>query len=242
MADRTVAKIVNCAELLAINKCLNIIALTRNHLILCTDSLSAVYALKDIFSLNPLVHEIHSAIKDFYRKNLQVTVMWIPGHCGITGNVEADKAARSAQREGHKISEVPQEDFVTHVKAKTKEKWQLEWFNTRENKLRAVKADIRLWTTSARLSRKEECVLARLRIGHTRITHGYLMAREPPPMCVTCGVLTTVKHILLECKMYRRARMSSELPASLPELLNDRETTVSRLFKFLRETELFGKI
>jgi len=43
---------------------------------------------------------------------------------------------------------------------------------------------------------KEETILNRMRIGHTRLTLGYLMAKEEAPiLCEACGVRLTVKHI-----------------------------------------------
>lgn len=41
--------------------------------------------------------------------------------------------------------------------------------------------------------------LARLRIGHPRLTHGFLMERTPPSYCVDCLVPLTVWHLLVEC-------------------------------------------
>jgi hypothetical protein len=49
------------------------------------------------------------------------------------------------------------------------------------NKLRLVKTSSALWNTSIQPFRRDEFVLARLRIGHTLHTHGYLMEGAPPP-------------------------------------------------------------
>ena len=47
--------------------------------------------------------------------------------------------------------------------------------------------------------RKEEVVLARLPLGHTRDTHSYLLQDEEQPQCVGCDAPFTVRHFLLEC-------------------------------------------
>ncbi|XP_060864378.1 uncharacterized protein LOC132940688 [Metopolophium dirhodum] len=44
------------------------------------------------------------------------------------------------------------------------------------------KIDIHRWT-NPNINRKEDTVLNRLRSGHTRMTHGFLMAREEAPIC-----------------------------------------------------------
>ena len=45
------------------------------------------------------------------------------------------------------------------------------------------------------------CLLNRLRIGHTRLTHSYLLSGDDLPECSrpTCQCPLTVKHILVEC-------------------------------------------
>ena len=47
--------------------------------------------------------------------------------------------------------------------------------------------------------RRLQTVLARLRIGHTRLTHSYLMSGEYQPYCDDCLVPLTVWHLLVEC-------------------------------------------
>ena len=50
-----------------------------------------------------------------------------------------------------------------------------------------------------KLSRREEIILARLRIVHTRLTHSYLLKREEHPYCIGCNTPFTVRHFLLDC-------------------------------------------
>lgn len=52
------------------------------------------------------------------------------------------------------------------------------------------------------LNRKERTAINHLRIGHTRLTHKFLMTKEEPPQCTTCGVIVTVKHLITECFKY----------------------------------------
>ena len=46
---------------------------------------------------------------------------------------------------------------------------------------------------------KEETVMARLHIGHSFITHSFLLKGEEPPMCIGCDKRLTIEHILLTC-------------------------------------------
>ena len=49
------------------------------------------------------------------------------------------------------------------------------------------------------MPRRWETALCRLRIGHSRLAHGFLMARGPQPFCDDCLVPLTVRHLLVEC-------------------------------------------
>ena len=42
-------------------------------------------------------------------------------------------------------------------------------------------------------------MLCRLRIGHTRLSHGFLMEGGPQPFCEDCLVPLTIKHVMVEC-------------------------------------------
>ena len=48
-------------------------------------------------------------------------------------------------------------------------------------------------------TRKENAVLKRLHIGHSYLTHCFILRREEASVCVACGAVITVKHILIEC-------------------------------------------
>ena len=49
------------------------------------------------------------------------------------------------------------------------------------------------------LCRRDETVITRLRIGHSRVPHSYLLSRESQPVCDHCKCYLMVKDMLLEC-------------------------------------------
>ena len=85
--------------------------------------------------------------------------------------------------------------------------------------------------------RKKETIINRLRIGYTKITHGYLMSRDEPPSCMTCGVELTIKHILTECLAYFDARNRNHLSSDLYDILGPVLQSPD-IFMFLQETGL----
>ncbi|XP_073999403.1 uncharacterized protein isoform X2 [Rhodnius prolixus] len=84
-----------------------------------------------------------------------------------------------------------------------------------------IKTAVQAWDSSSRDNRREEVVVSRLRIGHTRLTHGYLMCQDSPPTCGSCNEPLTVQHVLVECSEYEQYRQRHGVPHSLEEALAD---------------------
>ena len=62
------------------------------------------------------------------------------------------------------------------------------------------------WQSSYRRCRKDEVVLCHARIGHTHLTHSYILRKDPPPQCEHCQCILTVRHILVECNHFAQER------------------------------------
>ena len=58
------------------------------------------------------------------------------------------------------------------------------------------------WSSCSQWCRRLLVSISRLRIGHTRLTHDHLMAREALPVCGRCHVRLSIFHILVECPTY----------------------------------------
>ena len=86
------------------------------------------------------------------------------------------------------------------------DQWQTSFNNSIGNKILEIKPTIGEYQSVVRNIRKEEVVLARLRLGHTGITHSYLLLGEEQPQCVGCDAPFTVLHFLLECGDFTQAR------------------------------------
>ena len=51
------------------------------------------------------------------------------------------------------------------------------------------------------LSRREETALSRLHIGHSHVTHLFLLKGEEPPSRVSCDEPLSLEHTLLSCSI-----------------------------------------
>ena len=88
--------------------------------------------------------------------------------------------------------------------------------------------------------RREEVVLARLRLGHIRVTHSYLLQGEEQPQCVGCDAPFTVRHFLLECADFAQVRNNCFHVDNMKELFQD--IHIDSIMTFLRQINLFNKI
>ena len=79
--------------------------------------------------------------------------------------------------------------------------WQKEWDETGlvSNKFHEMLPKLPDKLLSFCDTRKENTVLNRLHIGHSNLTRFFILRREEAPVCVACGAVITVKHILIEC-------------------------------------------
>ena len=88
--------------------------------------------------------------------------------------------------------------------------------------------------------RREEVVLTRLRIGHTRLTHSYLLKREDQPFCISCNELFTVKHFLIDCIEFSHVRRQFFQTNDLRYLFEN--VPADNILVFSKHINLFNKV
>ena len=79
--------------------------------------------------------------------------------------------------------------------------WQKEWDETvlESNKFHEILPKLPDKLLSFCNTRKENTVLNRLLIGHSYLTHSFILRKEEAPVCVACNAVITVKHVFIEC-------------------------------------------
>ena len=238
------------AELYAILKVLQFIDSNNNrNFTILTDSKSSIEAIKAIHSSHPIVSKIQSWLIMLQTRHKRVQFCWVPSHIDIDGNEQADRHAKEAAKSQGESAYVsyPYRDFYPVIKKAIFNKWQQLWQTVDNNKLRAIKDNVSVWPSSKQKIRKTEVILTRLRIGHTKLTHGHLMEGRVAPYCNSCIVPLTVEHILVECPDYRndRLRYFGSVIVNLKEIIGEkpqRKIEPDSLMEFLSSINIIDKI
>ena len=210
--------------------------------IICTDSLGALLGLRALYSSDPLVQRIHDQLYLLNVSGSRMLFAWIPGHCSIPGNESADQATKKAVHNAPtQIPFVPASDLKIFLRKEILTQWNDDWF-TSTTKLRLIKSTVRAWPSSSRLSRREEVIIARLRIVHCLFSHVQLLRGSSAPICDTCGEPLSVQHLILQCRRFDCFRRTLALPGTIQEALDDDINTLNYVLCFLKQTGYYFKI
>ena len=214
-----------------------------------SDSRSVLVALKQFEPKNPMIQMLKERIHVLEtEENKRITFCWTPAHVGIQGNEEADRIAKAATSEPAVDMKLPHSDYKPCIRKMILDKWQNRWEGEQNNKLHAIRPNIRRWESSYHKKRRYETILTRLRIGHCNFSHVHLMKKETQPRC--CGVPLTVKHALASCVKFRRIREDiypgiENLPTDermKKMLAEEKDFNIESLMTFLNRTDLIKKI
>lgn len=225
-------------ELYAILQALKVIRQQNfQHSVICTDSLSSIMAINSLYSSNPIVNNLNSIFTTLSASNKTVTLLWVPSHIGINGNESADRAAKEATVLPTITNLQLHYDLKRIFKTTVRDLWQRHWSSQR-TKLHKIEATIKT-NNLPELPRRTGSILRRLRIGHTLLTHKYLMVHEHPPLCEDCNEPLTVEHIVIRCRKYQLQRLQFNIGEELMDALQLHQENISDLVRFLKSINVY---
>lgn len=216
-----------------------------NHtsFVICTDSLSSIQLLRKVFPSNVLAQQITHEITRCQQLNKNITLMYVPSHIGILGNEEADMQAKLAITSNDAVAideHYLPSDFKNYIRLLFLDALEQKW---RESNTHLSTIQPSIFTSMPiPKGRKNQMVIQRLRLGHSRLTHGYLITNSDPPSCDHCRERLTVTHILSECRKYSLQRQSCNVASDPAEALGKNPQNICNTIDYLKVIGLFYDI
>ena len=179
-----------------------------------TDARSVLDALQN--SKQPHLQETLHNIR-----SQRTVIQWIPSHCGITGNENADRAAKQGADQQQEDNPVNVAEMTTIIKSLHKQPQMKDSYH--------------------QLTRKQQVIVFRLRTGHNRLNHhlSRKLRLVPSPLC-PCGLEEqTTEHVLQSCPDLRELRDETwPEPTSLRGKLYGSVEALQRTANFILASKL----
>lgn len=242
------------AMLLALQHIKNIYI--SSDILILTDSKSLLMALDNNsqrYNLNYIIYNIRKIVYEISQLTGKIiNFLWVPSHCGITGNEIVDCAARNGFDADHSsLMKIPHTDYQAAITHDLKRLWHEYWniASTQKGKWYATiqgSPPAKPWYTYKNENidnRKFITILNRLRFGHCHIpTHLNRLNLIPSAACSHCNEepAADLEHLFMKCRKFglQRLVMVSDLQAasdSVPQSLQD----LLRDFKFFKALYTF---
>ena len=150
------------------------------------------------------INSIHEYINDLCTIGWKIMFQYIPSHCGVAGNHQADLLANQAHNLRDMIDyPIERKEIEVLVEKAAHRQWEQRWqVNRRECELGTRKLRLEDWKWTRLKSRSLDVAITRLRVGVCGLrAYKYEMRIAESPICLNCTMNTeeTVTHFLIEC-------------------------------------------
>ena len=184
---------------------------------ICSDSLSSITHLSHgptIF-LSSLLHNIWSALSTLSSSGVSVLFQWVPSHCSLSGNDQADLLAKSGATLPSTSAPLFSSLSTSYISSSLTSPWRASVSS------KLVSGQVPPVSPSElSLPRSARCELSRLRCnGHSRLLSTYLfrIGQRADDVCPECGLEPKDgAHLLIRCPALSSLR--SYIFPSLPSL------------------------
>ena len=156
-------------------------------------------------------------------------------------NIEASLNAKKAcELINFNQTRVLYDKFIKKINQIIKSEWNEEWkiLNT---KLHNTRQNIFELNPAILLPRKSQKIITRLRIGHTHLTHSYLINKEQRSLCNFCDCYVSTEHLLVNCPKFTSERSSLNLSNTIKELLSDKNQC-EKTIQFCKKINVIDQI
>ena len=182
--------------------------LVHHDVVVYSDSMSCLQAIEGEDTENPFIFHIMNLLWSLSDKGTHVHFCWVPSNCGIDGNESVDQLTKETLvQDIDPLANAHYTDMKPLVNSYFQKLVQTKWdVPVHGRDLYLVKPTLGPPKKFQHLTRAEEVVITRLRIGRTKATKSHILSRGPPTGCHHCGQTLTIDHMLLECALLQECR------------------------------------
>lgn len=235
---------IECVELIAVLMAIkSALVMKKNKICIATDSKSTLESIKTELKYRNGKYYENIIIKLANSlKNISVILIWIPGHMGIKGNIEADKAAKLARQCENVLSvKIPINELKRNFEEKEWDNWNAKYSQeTKGQHLKLIfgeKLSKKPWFYNSNLKGGDIKLMNRMYAGHTYDgVFLKLMKKIDTNLCDVCNILDDCEHRLFKCTKHIVLRQKFGIMAvSLIEFLKSKKVENNVLINFIRE-------
>ena len=212
----------------------------HHDVVVYSDSMSCLQAIEGEDTENPFICHIMNLLWSLSDKGTRVRFCWVPSHCGIDGNERVDQLAKE-NLDIDPLANIHYTDMKPLVNSYNQKMVPPKWDVVVHGKdLYLVKPTLGPAEKFQHLTRAEEVVITRLRIGHTKATKSHILSRGPltgchqlwsntdhwpyaAGVCIVTGMSWWILHSrLVECSLRDNSwDLHSRIPARSGIILSD---------------------
>ena len=142
----------------------------EKNFVIFSDSMSSLQSINGFNLDSDLVQKFLEDYTVLAKNGKNIILCWIPSHVEILGDEKADAAAKSALSLPVTRMELPATGMYLCITKLIFDEWQEVWNCCAGNKLHVIRPTVGYY-------KQKTCLLLnRLRIGHTRLTHSFLLS------------------------------------------------------------------
>ena len=192
-------------------------------IVILSDSLSAIEALKDCNHIDRYIKKTHNVISEIQDSGRKVNLVWVPAHVGIPGKEKADSLAKAATTREQIERWIPAsiKDVKRSVARNIIQQWQTRWAaDPRSHHHKTLEKLVSTKSKSQCASRRKEILISKIRIGKCAMNqHLFLLKHHPDRKCQVCPQEDeNVRHFLMECPTQSVLREEIRLKTKLSEM------------------------
>ena len=224
-----------------------VIDLHINKALILSDSLSVIQSLHK--SNNSYAQNIRQLFDTLNRNEQKIILIWIPSHCGIQGNEQADKLAKLSlnNTEVQNIS-LDIQEHNTNITKYITNKWQSAWNSYHNTLYKQIQPSVKLKCHMYTQNIYAESLLTSFMLDNPPLKlYQSKINKDISPNCSTCNMPETSHHYFFQCIKYinQRQPLISKLNQlkvthNLVNILNNKDI-IPTTINYIKTTNRFTK-